>query len=89
MHGEAAVQERIDHRPVRHLNRHRDPAWVARGRHQPIAQGCQAGSAVRELPLAHKFACRVEQADLVLLRAPIDASKPAYSAITHDPCPPG
>src|ERR687886_326731 len=89
MHGEAAVQESIDNRPVRHLNRHRDPAWVARGRHQPIAQGCQAGSAVREVPLAHDLAGSIEKADLVLLRAPIDASKPAYSAITHDPYPPG
>src|SRR3954453_23885557 len=25
----------------------------------------------------------------MLLRAPIDARKPAYSAIGHDPCPPG
>src|SRR5919199_2658263 len=89
MHGEAAVQESIDNRPVRHLDRHRDPAWVARGRHQPIAQGCQAGSAVREVPLAHDLAGSIEKADLVLLRAPIDASKPAYSAITHDPYPPG
>src|SRR5829696_1960518 len=67
MHGEAAVQESIHHRPVRHLNRHRDPPWLACGRHQPIAQGRQAGSAVPELPLTHNLAGSIEKADLVLL----------------------
>ena len=32
VHGKAAVQKSIHHRPVRHLNRHRDRAWVARSR---------------------------------------------------------
>ena len=39
--------------------------------------------------LAHDLAGSIEKADLVLLGTPIDASKPAYGAITHDPCPPG
>ena len=30
MHGKAAVQESIHHRPVRHFNGRRDPAWLAR-----------------------------------------------------------
>jgi hypothetical protein len=30
VHGKAAVQQGIHHRPVRHLNRHRDRAWLAR-----------------------------------------------------------
>src|SRR5438270_8873264 len=54
-----------------------------------LAQGGQAGSAVPELPLAHDLTGGIEKADLMLLRAPIDASKPAYSAIGHDSCPPG
>src|SRR4051794_37608366 len=89
MHGEAAVQESIHHRPVRHLNGHRDPPWLARDRHQPVAQGGQTGSAVPKRPLAHNLDRSIEKADLVRLRAPIDASKPAYDAIGHDRCPPG
>src|SRR4051794_13808439 len=89
MHGEAAVQESIHHRPVRHLNGHRDPPWLACNRHQPVTQGCQTRTAVRERPLAHNLAGSIEKADLVLLGTPIDASKPAYGAIGHDPCPPG
>ena len=67
VHGEAAVQESIHDRPVRHLNRHRDPAWLARDRYQPIAQGGQAGSAVPEVPLAHNLTGGIEKADLVPL----------------------
>src|SRR6185369_13598873 len=32
----AAVQESIHHRPVRHLDGYRDPAWLAGDRHQPL-----------------------------------------------------
>ena len=67
MHGKAAVQESIHHRPVRHLNRHRDPAWLARDRHQPVAQGRQTGSVVPERPLAHNLTGGIEKADLVPL----------------------
>ena len=67
MHGKAAVQESIHHRPVRHLNRHRDPAWLARDRYQPVAQGGQTGSAVPERPLAHNLTGGIEKADLVPL----------------------
>ena len=89
VHGKAAVQESIHHRPVRHLDGYRDPAWLAGDRHQPLAQGRQTSSAVPKLPLAHDLAGSIEKADLVLLGTPIDARKPAYGAITHDPCPPG
>src|SRR5215210_4278645 len=68
VHGEAAVQESIDNRPVRHLDGHCDRAWVARGRHQPVAQGRQTGPAVREVSLAHDLTGGIEKADLVLLR---------------------
>src|SRR4051794_16859649 len=53
--------------------------------HEPIAQGRQARPAVRERPLAHNFASPVEQADLVLCRAPVDASEPAECLISHGP----
>src|SRR4051812_23164720 len=45
---------------------------------------------MRERPLAHNFARLVEQADLVLCRAPVDASEPAECLISHGPvlsCP--
>ena len=67
MHGKAAVQKGIHHRPVRHLNRHRDQAWVARDRYQPVAQGCQTRTAVPERPLAHHLTGGIEKADLVPL----------------------
>src|SRR3712207_800328 len=82
VHGEAAVQQGIHDRPVRHLDGHCDSAWLARDRHQPVAQGRQAGSAVPERPLAYDLTGGIEKAEVVLLQAPIDASKPAYSAIT-------
>src|ERR671938_204888 len=82
---EAAVEKRIDHRPVWYLDGDCYRAWLTGGRHQPVAQGRQTGTAVSEIPLAHELTCGVEQADLVLLRAPIDTGKPAYG---HDPCPP-
>ena len=65
MHGEAAVQKSIHHRPVRPLNRLCNQAWVARNRHQPVAQGGQTGSAVPKRPLAHNLAGGIEKADLV------------------------
>jgi hypothetical protein len=67
VHGEAAVQQRIDHRPVRHLDRHRHRARVAGHRHQPAAERRQACAVVPERPLAHDRPGGVEQADLVLL----------------------
>src|SRR3954470_11487520 len=67
VHGKAAVQKSIHHRPVWHLNRHRDPTWLARDRAQPVAQGGQTGSAVPERPLAHNLTGGIEKADLVPL----------------------
>src|SRR5215208_2089867 len=67
MHGKAAVQESIHHRPVRHFNGHRDPAWLAGDRHQPLAQGCQTSSIVPERPLAHDLTGGIKKADLVPL----------------------
>src|SRR4051812_29877468 len=40
---------------------------------------------MRERPLAHNFASLIEQADLVLCRAPVDASEPAECLISHGP----
>src|SRR3954463_5733666 len=45
---------------------------------------------MRELPLAHNFASPIEQADLVLCRAPVDAGEPAKCLVSHGPvlsCP--
>jgi hypothetical protein len=67
VHGKAAVQQGIHHRPVRHFNGHRDPAWLARDRHQPVAQSRQTGSIVPERPLAHDLAGGIDKADLVPL----------------------
>ena len=46
---------------------HRNPTWLARDRYQPVAQGCQTGSAVPERPLAHDLTGGIEKADLVPL----------------------
>src|SRR4051794_2300451 len=40
---------------------------------------------MRERPLAHNFARLVEQADLVLCRAPVDAGEPAECLLSHGP----
>jgi hypothetical protein len=89
VHGEAALQERIDHRPVRHLDRHRNSAGLACERHQPVAECRQARAAVGKLPLPSDLARGVEKAGLVLLRAPIDGSEPGCRlVVSHGPCPP-
>src|SRR5215210_1446445 len=40
---------------------------------------------MREFPLAHNFASPVEQAHLVLCRAPVDAGEPVYCLVSHGP----
>src|SRR3954467_6772419 len=50
---------------------------------EPVAQGRQARTAVRERPLAHDLASPIEQAGLVLRRAPVDAGEPAYGLLSH------
>src|SRR4051812_40084352 len=85
VHGKAAVQESIHDRPVRHLNRHRDRAWVASHRHQPVTECREACTAMRERPLAHNRANFIEQAGLVLCRAPVDAGEPAECLVSHGP----
>jgi hypothetical protein len=87
-HGEAAVEERVDHRPMGHLDRHRDRRRVARGRRQPGAERRQARAAVREGPLADDVSGVVEEAGLVALRAPVNGGEPAHVVIGHHPRPP-
>src|SRR5215204_4299053 len=90
VYGKAAVQQGIHHRSVRHLDGHRNRAWVAGHGHQPVAECREACAAGRERPLAHNFASPIEQADLVLCRAPVDASEPVYCLVSHGPvlsCP--
>src|SRR5215213_2241535 len=88
MHGEAAVQQHVHHRPVRHLDRHRHRAGAASNRHQPVAHGRQACAVVRKSALADNGASNVTHADLVLLGSPIDAGEPAPCHIRHGPCAP-
>src|SRR4051794_39644651 len=85
VYGEAAVQKSIHHRSVWHLDGHRDSAGIAGHGHQPVTECREACAAMRERPLAHNFARPVEQADLVLCRAPVDASEPAECLISHGP----
>jgi hypothetical protein len=42
---------------------------------------------MRKRPFALDFAGGIENANLVLLRPPVDAGKPAYYFIAHDLCP--
>src|SRR3954467_11835882 len=70
---------------MRHLNRHRDPPCLACDRHQPVTECREACAAMRERPLAHNRARLIEQADLVLCRAPVDAGEPAECLVSHGP----
>ena len=75
---------------MRHLDRHRNRAWVAGHGHQPVTECREACPAVRERPLAHDRAGFIEQADLVRCRAPVDAGEPAECLVSHGPvlsCP--
>src|SRR5215218_5651243 len=85
VHGKAAVQKSIHHRPVRHLDGHRNRAWVAGHGYQPVTECREACAAMRERPLAHNRARLIEQADLVFCRAPVDAGEPAECLVSHDP----
>src|SRR5215218_6823294 len=85
VHGKAAVQKSIHHRPVRHLDGHRNRAWVAGHGHQPVTEWREACAALRERPLAHNRASCIEQADLVLCRAPVDSGEPAECLVSHGP----
>jgi hypothetical protein len=87
MHGKAAVLQSINHRAVWHLDRHRHGARRTCHGNQPVAQCDQACPAMRKRPLALYFAGAIENANLVLLRTPVDAGKPAYCFIGHDLCP--
>src|SRR5215207_637756 len=40
---------------------------------------------MRERPLTHKVASFIEQAHLVLCRAPVDAGEPVYCLLSHGP----
>src|SRR5208282_2615854 len=70
VNGKAAVLQSINHRPVWHLDRDGHRAGITCYANQPIAERCQAGTAVRKCPLALYPAGSIENANLVLLRAP-------------------
>jgi hypothetical protein len=76
MDNESAIQKHIDNRPVRHLDRDRDDADLARDRLDPVRQPRQSGAAVPEFTLSRDAAVGVENAGLVFLRTPIDSGKP-------------
>jgi hypothetical protein len=50
MHDEAAVNQRIDNRSVRHFDRYRNGMCRPGGRQQPITQLLQTRTVMRELP---------------------------------------
>jgi hypothetical protein len=62
----SAIQKHIDNRPVRHLDRDRDDAGLARDRLDPVRQLGQSGAAVPEFTLSRDAAEGVENAGLVL-----------------------
>src|SRR4051794_25918597 len=68
---------------MRHLNRHRDPPCLACDRHQPVTECREACTAMCERPLAHNRAGLIEQAGLVLCRAPVDAGEPAECLVSR------
>jgi hypothetical protein len=87
VHGKAAVLQSINHWAVGHLDRHCHGARRTCHGNQPVAQCGQTCTAMQKRPLALHFAGGIENANLVLLRTPVDAGKPAYCFIGHDLCP--
>jgi hypothetical protein len=61
---------------VRHLDRDRDDAGLARDRLDPVSQLGQSGAAVPEFTLSRDAAVGIENAGLVFLRTSIDSGKP-------------
>ena len=74
---EAAFDPPLDNRASRHFDGHGDPLWVS-PRHgpQPVRQLGQTGSIMIHDPFTHPAAVAVEDTDLMLLGAPINADKP-------------
>src|SRR6266540_3519647 len=82
----AALQQHLDHRSARRLDRHRDLCRLRSRRfQQPIAQLQQPGSAMRHVAFGYALALGIEQADTMLLRCPIEANKPTSSLIYSPP----
>src|SRR5689334_16071995 len=61
MDNEAAIQKHIDNRPMRHLNRDRDDAGLARDRSDPVSQLRKSGAAVREFTFSRDPTARASR----------------------------
>ena len=83
MDDEAAIQKHIDDRPMRHLDRDRDRAGLARDRLDPIGQLRQSGAAMRKFAFAYDTTFGIENADLMFLGSPIDSGKPLDGLLGH------
>ena len=81
---EAALEQNLDNRTMRHLDRDSDLGRLfAARRHQPVAHLRQACSAVCEGSLADNFAISCDEADLMGLARPVDADVKSNIG-THD-----
>ncbi|ANY84992.1 hypothetical protein BB934_43005 (plasmid) [Microvirga ossetica] len=77
MHSCAGAQALKATRPPLRSTRNALPEEGIRvGKMRQIPQERQTRASVRELPLADNHACSIEQAGLMLLRAPVDSRKP-------------
>ena len=83
MDHEAAIQKHVDHRPMRHLNRDRDDAGLARDRLDPVSQLRKSGAAVREFTFSRDPTAGIENAGLMFLRTPIDSGEPTDRLLGH------
>jgi hypothetical protein len=84
MDRKAALEQGLDHRPMRHLDGHRDRRGLAAGPgEQPLAQLGEAGAAVRKGRLAEDPAGGINEADLVRLAGPIDADEPSRNSLVR------
>jgi hypothetical protein len=68
---------------MRHLNRYRHGAWFAGNGGEPGAQFRQADAGMEELALTDDLASAAEHANLMPLRAPVDAGKPLDHICGH------
>lgn len=88
MYDEDALHHGLDHRPVRHLDRHCDPARRRPGLlEEPRRHLGEPQARMREGPLALYAAFSVDDADVVNFRSPVHTDKPLDSLHRILTCP--
>src|SRR5271166_3837661 len=77
MHDKAPVDQGIDNWSVRYFDANGDGAYRPGYQEQPVAQFRQTRTTMREFPLSRDVALCIDNARLMLFRAPVDPCKPS------------